>query len=213
MKVAVNPKLTSPVFRRTILKIEFERTVRNTCNNPNLNRRRSLGGSCRLVRGYQTKKIQKTVKNHHTETEEIDKSEFNQRKTGWECQRCVWPQDRKGVQKTLNCFRWKQLEKGTASFTNKKNYKIRGSTDVHKYLYLASKHPPNMECCQQVGECRWQTWECLWKVGESWWQAWEHRQQIWSAGEKSGSTGRQPEIAHNKPRGCQRHLWKLLKLQ
>jgi hypothetical protein len=63
----------------------------------------------------------KPIKPFVTETEGIDGSELRRRKAAGECQRCAWPRDRKGSQKTLDCFRWKRLEKGTAPFPKKKN--------------------------------------------------------------------------------------------
>jgi hypothetical protein len=62
----------------------------------------------------------KPLKTYGTQTEGIDGSELRQRKAAEECHRCAWPHDRKGGHKTLDCFRWKRTEKGTAPFTNKK---------------------------------------------------------------------------------------------
>jgi hypothetical protein len=67
-------------------------------------------------------KAKKPIKTFGTQTEGIDGSELRRRKAAGECQRCAWPQDRKGSHKTLDCFRWKKLEKGTAPFPKKKNY-------------------------------------------------------------------------------------------
>jgi hypothetical protein len=63
----------------------------------------------------------KPIKTFGTQTAGIDGSELRRRKAAGECQRCAWPQDRKGSHKTLDCFRWKRLEKGTAPFPKKKN--------------------------------------------------------------------------------------------
>jgi hypothetical protein len=62
----------------------------------------------------------KNIKTFGTQTEGIEGSELRRRKAAGECQRCAWPQDRKGSHKTLDCFRWKKLDKGTAPFPNKK---------------------------------------------------------------------------------------------
>jgi hypothetical protein len=68
------------------------------------------------------REAKKPIKTFGTQTEGIDGSELRRRKAAGECQRCAWPQDRKGSHKTLDCFRWKRLEKGTAPFPKKKNY-------------------------------------------------------------------------------------------
>jgi hypothetical protein len=67
------------------------------------------------------KRNNKKLKTFGTQTEGIDGSELRRRKAAGECQRCAWPQNRKGSHKTLDCFRWKRLEKGTAPFTKKNN--------------------------------------------------------------------------------------------
>jgi hypothetical protein len=64
----------------------------------------------------------KPIKTFGTQTEGIEGSKLRRRKAAGECQRCAWPQDRKGSHKTLDCFRWKRLEKGTAPFPKRKNY-------------------------------------------------------------------------------------------
>jgi hypothetical protein len=68
------------------------------------------------------RKANKPIRTFGTQTEGIDGSELRRRKAAGECQRCAWPQDRKGSHKTLDCFRWKRVEKGTAPFPKKKNY-------------------------------------------------------------------------------------------
>jgi hypothetical protein len=70
----------------------------------------------------EKRKAKKSIKTFGTQTEGIDGSELRRRKAAGECQRCAWPQDRKGSHKTLDCFRWKRLEKGTAPFPRKKQY-------------------------------------------------------------------------------------------
>jgi hypothetical protein len=62
------------------------------------------------------------VKNHKTQTEGIDINELRPRKAAGECQRCAWPRDRIGGHKTLECFRWKRLDKGTAPFPKNTRY-------------------------------------------------------------------------------------------
>jgi hypothetical protein len=65
-------------------------------------------------------KKKKPIKTFGNQTEGIEGSELRQRKAAGEGQHCAWPQDRKGSHKTLDCFRWKRLEKGTAPFPKKK---------------------------------------------------------------------------------------------
>ena len=62
------------------------------------------------------------IKTFGTQTEGTDGNELRRQKAAGECQRCAWPQDKKGSHKTLDCFRWKRLEKGTAPFLKKKLY-------------------------------------------------------------------------------------------
>jgi len=66
------------------------------------------------------RKAKKPIKTFGTQTEGIDGSELRRRKAAGECQRFAWPQERKGSHKTLECFRWKPLEKGTAPFPKKR---------------------------------------------------------------------------------------------
>jgi hypothetical protein len=68
------------------------------------------------------RKANKPLKTFGTQTEGIDGSELKRRKAAGECQRCAWPQDRKGSHKTLDCFRWKRVEKGTAPFPKNTRY-------------------------------------------------------------------------------------------
>jgi len=74
--------------------------------------------SLQISTGLSKKMIWRTVKNHHTETEGIDTSELKHRKTAAESQQCAWPQDRNGGHKILDSFRSKQIQEGTAPFTN-----------------------------------------------------------------------------------------------
>jgi hypothetical protein len=75
----------------------------------------------RVVKRKFNKK--KPIKSFGTQTEGIDGSELRRRKAAGECQRCAWPRDRKGSHKTLDCFRWKRVEKGTAPFPKRKKGK------------------------------------------------------------------------------------------
>jgi len=61
-------------------------------------------------------------KSYAEQTDGIDKSELDRRKAAGECQRCAWPGDRKGAHKTMDCYRWKRVEKGTAPFSKPKAY-------------------------------------------------------------------------------------------
>jgi hypothetical protein len=72
------------------------------------------------VEEKERRKARKPIKTFGTQTEGIDGSELRRRKAAEECQWCAWPRDRKGSHKTLDCFRWKRLEKGTAPFPKKK---------------------------------------------------------------------------------------------
>jgi hypothetical protein len=74
----------------------------------------------KVVKRKDNKK--KPVKIFRTQTEGIDGSEWRRRKAAGECQRCAWPQDRNGSHKTIDCFRWKWLEKGTAPIPKNKRY-------------------------------------------------------------------------------------------
>jgi hypothetical protein len=76
----------------------------------------------RVIKRKADRKVNKPIKTFGTQTEGIEGSELRRRKAAGECQRCAWPQDRKGSHKTLHCFRWKRLEKGTAPFPKRKNY-------------------------------------------------------------------------------------------
>jgi hypothetical protein len=71
----------------------------------------------RVVKWKANRKV--PIKTFGTQTKGIEGSELRRRKAAGECQRCTWPQDRKGSYKTLDCFRWKRLKNGTAPFTKK----------------------------------------------------------------------------------------------
>jgi hypothetical protein len=74
----------------------------------------------RVIKLRKIKKDKQKFKTFGTQTEGINGTELRRRKAAGECQRCAWPQDRKGSHKTLDCFRWKRIEKGTAPFPKKK---------------------------------------------------------------------------------------------
>jgi hypothetical protein len=86
--------------------------------------RKALGRFTRQASKVVKRKAnkKKPIKTFGTQTEGIDGNELRRRKAAGECQRCAWPRDRKGSHKTLDCFRWKRLEKGTAPFPKKKIY-------------------------------------------------------------------------------------------
>ena len=79
---------------------------------------RSLRQASRVLKWTANKR--NPIKTFGTQTEGIDGNELRRWKAARECQRCVWPQDRKGSYKTIDCFRWKKLETGTAPFPKKK---------------------------------------------------------------------------------------------
>lgn len=70
----------------------------------------------------KTFKIKKWAKTYAEQTDRIDKSELDRRKAAGEYQRCAWPADRKGSHKTIDCFRWKETDKGTAPFPKANEY-------------------------------------------------------------------------------------------
>jgi hypothetical protein len=79
--------------------------------------RKAIGRKNRQVSRVVKRKNKKKIKTEGTQTEGIDGQELRRRKVVGECHRCAWPRDRKGGHNTLDCFRWKRLEKGTAPFT------------------------------------------------------------------------------------------------
>jgi hypothetical protein len=76
----------------------------------------------RVVKQKAQRQAKKTIRTFGTRTAGIDGSELTRRKAAGECQRCAWPKDRKGSHKTIDSFRWKRVEKGTAPFPKKKRY-------------------------------------------------------------------------------------------
>jgi hypothetical protein len=87
--------------------------------------RKAIGRKNRQVSKVVKRKAnkKKPIKTFGTQTEGIDGSELRRRKAAGECQRCAWPTDRKGSHKTLDCFRWKRVEKGTAPLPKNTRYK------------------------------------------------------------------------------------------
>jgi hypothetical protein len=88
----------------------------------------------RVIKQKADRKInkKKPIKTYAIQIEGIDGSELQRRKAAGECQRCAWPRDRKGSHKTMDCFRWKRLDKGTAPFPKQKQYKK--DMDLGPYL-------------------------------------------------------------------------------
>jgi hypothetical protein len=86
--------------------------------------RKAIGRITRQASRVVKKKInqKKPIKTFGTQTEGIEGSELRRRKAAGECQRCAWPQDRKGDHKTLDCLRCKRLKKGTAPFPKNTRY-------------------------------------------------------------------------------------------
>jgi hypothetical protein len=70
----------------------------------------------------QKLKKKKPIKTFRTQTEGIDGNKLRRRKAAGDCQSSAWPQDRKGSHKTLDCFRWKRIENGTAPVPKMKRY-------------------------------------------------------------------------------------------
>jgi len=86
--------------------------------------RKAVGRKNRQLSRIDKKKAKKqkkerSFKTFRSQTEGMDDNELHHRKSAGECQCCAWPQDRKGGHKTLDCFRWKRLDKGTAPLTTK----------------------------------------------------------------------------------------------
>jgi hypothetical protein len=77
----------------------------------------------RVIKRKANKKDKRKLKSFEAQTGGINGEELRRRKRAGECQRCVWPQDRKGGHKTLDCFWWKKTEEGTAPLPKKRNYK------------------------------------------------------------------------------------------
>jgi hypothetical protein len=80
------------------------------------------------------KKSQKVKKIWKTQTEGIEASELQRRKAAGESQRCTWPRNRKGSCSMIDCFRWKQLDKGTAPFPTAKQ--MQGDDGINYGLHL-----------------------------------------------------------------------------
>jgi len=97
-----------------------------------LERKKIARRSWEISKGLSKGKIHKTKKNHHTQTERIDKSELNRMKAAGKCQCCAWPKDQKGSYKTTDCFWGKRTENGTVPFPKKKQYGQK--SDLGQYL-------------------------------------------------------------------------------
>ena len=69
-----------------------------------------------------------------TPTEWIEESELRRRQVAGECQRCAWPRDGKRSHKTIDCFQWSRLVKGTAPFPMNERYK----KDLDLGLYFST---------------------------------------------------------------------------
>jgi hypothetical protein len=82
--------------------------------------KKAIGRKNRQVSRVVKRNVEKKLKAFGTQTEGIDGDELRRRKAAGQCQRCAWPRDRKGSHKTLDCFRWKRLEKGTQPVPKKK---------------------------------------------------------------------------------------------
>jgi len=92
---------------------------RKTVARRNLNISKKLSGT-RVPRFSRIGK--KPQKSNKDQTEGINKSLLSRRKAAGECQRCAWPDDRKGTHDTLDCFKWARKGKGTAPFPETKKY-------------------------------------------------------------------------------------------
>jgi len=76
--------------------------------------------TCQVVKRKARKQNEESVKTFETQTVGITGSEFWQRQAACECQRCAWPDHRKGAHKTNDCIRWIWKEEGTAPFPEAK---------------------------------------------------------------------------------------------
>jgi hypothetical protein len=65
---------------------------------------------------------ERKFKRDDAKTARIDAMEIEQRKPAGECLRCAWPSDRKGSHRVKDCIRTIELDKGTASYPNAKEY-------------------------------------------------------------------------------------------
>jgi hypothetical protein len=90
--------------------------------NPQVQKERKFNPEPNPGNRFISRDNRKSNKTYAEQTEGIDKSELDRRKAAGECQRCAWPGDRKGAHKTMDCYRWKRMEKGTAPFPKPKAY-------------------------------------------------------------------------------------------
>jgi len=68
------------------------------------------------------RKKDKKPKRDNSQTEGIESSEIQRRRSAGECLRCAWPSDRKGSHRVADCRRPIKLDKGTAAFPKAKEY-------------------------------------------------------------------------------------------
>jgi len=68
------------------------------------------------------KKKDRLYEQTYKETEGIDSSKLERRKSAGECLRCAWPSDRKGRHRVKDCERPIKLDKGMASYPKAKEY-------------------------------------------------------------------------------------------
>lgn len=85
------------------------------------------------------------------QTEGIDKAELDQRKAAQESQPRAGPAHHKAAHQTMDCYRWKSIEQGTAPFPNAEEYQrikigadeAEESEDSEVDLYT----PDGKSCC------------------------------------------------------------------
>jgi hypothetical protein len=121
-----NDNCTSDGDSVSTTEIEIHNEIIDNCETllaQSQQERKAIGRTTRQAsRGIKRKaNMKKPVKTFGTQTKGIDGSELRRRKAAGECQRCAWPRDRKGSHKTLDCFHWKRIDKGTAPFPKKRN--------------------------------------------------------------------------------------------
>jgi hypothetical protein len=89
--------------------------------------------NCRVKKDYKPRKEFKdktfmdrksgeSLKTFASQTEEIQQSEMDRRRKARECMWCAWPADRKGNNKTMDCYRPLKVDAGTANFPTAKEY-------------------------------------------------------------------------------------------
>jgi hypothetical protein len=65
---------------------------------------------------------EKKSQRDNSNTDGIEATEIESRKSAGECLRCMWPSDRKGSHRVKDCIRPIKLDKGTASYPKAKEY-------------------------------------------------------------------------------------------